>query len=85
MSDFWSGRGATRTEREQFSPEEWDRISTGISEEGTAGKNGIGEIDVAFVLGDALSGIYDPDGRLGEVEDEKAGKDLWRTRSGFFV
>lgn len=31
---------------------------------------------MTFVLGGALSGIYAPDRRLGEVEDEKAGEDL---------
>ena len=29
-----------------------------------------------MILGCALSGIYGPDGRLGEVEDEKAGENF---------
>ena len=31
---------------------------------------------MTFILGCALRDIYGPDGCLGEVEDEKAGKDL---------
>lgn len=49
--DFWSGGGSARAEREQLSPEKRERIGKGISEEGTAGKDGVGEINVAFVLG----------------------------------
>lgn len=75
-SDFWSGRGASRTDWELFSPEEWEWIGDWLSEESTASKNGVGKIDAALILGCALSGIYSPDGRLCEVEDEKAGEDF---------
>lgn len=75
-SDFWSGRGASRTDWELFSPEKWEWIGDWLSEESTASKNGVGKIDAALILGCALSNIYGPDERLGEVEDEKTGKDF---------
>ena len=74
--DFGPWRSPSGADREQFSPEERERIGDWLSEESTAGKNGVREIDAAFILGCALSGICGPDGGLGEVEDEKTGKDL---------
>ena len=74
--DLGPWRGSTGADWEQFSPEERERIGDWLSEESTASKNGVREIDAAFILGCALSGIYGPDGRLGEVEDEKAGENL---------
>ena len=74
--DFGPWRSPSGADWEQFSPEERERIGDRLSEESTAGKNGVREIDAALILGCALSGIYGPDGRLGEVEDEKAGENL---------
>ena len=69
-------RGSAGTDGEQFSPEERERIGDWLSEESTADKNGVREINAALILGCALSGIYGPDGRLGEIEDEKAGENF---------
>ena len=74
--DFGSWRSPSGSDREQFSPEERERIGDWLPEESTAGKNGVREINAVFILGCALSGICGPDGGLGEVEDEKTGKDL---------
>ena len=74
--DFGPWRSPSRADWGQFSPEERERIGGWLSEESTASKNGVREIDAALILGCALSGIYGPDGRLGEVEDEKAGENL---------
>lgn len=52
------------------------RTGSGLSEESTASKNSVREINAALIFGCALSGIYGPDGRLGEVEDDKTGKDF---------
>ena len=65
--DFWPWRGSARAEREQLSPEQRERVSTGISEESAAGKDGVGEIDVALVLGRALGGIHGPGRGLGKI------------------
>ena len=74
--DFGSWRSSSGTDWEQFSPEERERIGGQLSEESTAGKNGVGEINAVLILGYTLSGIYSPDGRLSEVEDEEAGEYL---------
>ena len=74
--DFGSWRSSSGTDWEQFSPEERERIGGQLSEESTAGKNGVREINVALILGCALSGIYSPDRRLSEVEDKKTAKSL---------
>lgn len=65
--DFGSWRGSAGAYWEQFSSERRERIGGQISEESTASKNGVREINAALILGSALSGIYGPDGRLGEA------------------
>ena len=74
--DFWPWRGSAWADREQFSPKERERIGDCLSEESAAGKNGVREINAALILGCALGGIYSSDGRLGKVEDKKAGEDF---------
>lgn len=74
--DFGSWRGSAGADREQFSSEERERIGERLSEESTADKNGVREINAALIFGCTLSGIYGPDGRLCEVEDEEAGEDF---------
>ena len=74
--DFWPWRGSTWADRKQFSPKKRERIGDRLSEESTAGKNGIREINTTLILRCALSGIYSPDRRLCEVEDKKASEDF---------
>ena len=74
--DFGPWRGSAAADWHQLSPEKRERTRNRLSEESTAGKNGVREINVALILGCALSGIYSPDRRLSEVEDKKTAKSL---------
>ena len=74
--DFWSWRGAARAEWQQFSPEKRKRVSGGAAQEGAAGKDSVGEVDMALVFGWALRCVHCPGGGLGKIEDEETGEDL---------
>ena len=75
-SDFWSWSGASRADGKQLSSEKREGISGGAAQEGAAGKDSVGEIDMAFVFGGALRYVHRPGGRLGKIEDKKAGEDF---------
>jgi len=49
--DFGPWRGPAGADWEQFSSEERERIGGRLSEESTAGENGVGEIDAVLILG----------------------------------
>lgn len=80
--DFGPWGGSARADWKQFSPEEREWIVGWLSEERTAGKNSVREINAALILGCSLGGIYRPGGRLGEVEDKKTGEDLLEDEVG---
>ncbi len=74
--DFGPWHGSAGADREQFLPKEREGIGDCLSEESATGKSGVREINAALILGCALSGIYNPDRRLGKVEDEKTSENL---------
>lgn len=74
--DFWSWKTPVRAEREQLAAEKRERVGRRAAQESTAGKDGIGEIDMAFVPGSAMRGIHGPGRGLGKIENEEAGKNL---------
>ena len=82
--DFWSWGGPARAEREQFSPEKREGIGAGLPEEGAAGKNGVGEIDVALVLGRAMGGIHSPGSSLGKIANEETGENFLKDEFRLF-
>ena len=82
--DFWPWRGAPGTEREQFSAEEREGIGGGAAQEGTAGKDSVGEIDMTPVFGRALRHVHGPGGGLGEIKDEEDGENLLEDEVGLF-
>ena len=78
--DFRSWGYPVRTEGEQLSPEKRERIGSGIPQESTTGKDGVGEIDVTFVFGRAMGGIHGPGGGLSEIENEETGEDFLKNK-----
>ena len=56
--DFCSWGSAPRAKREQSSPEERERISGGVAQECTTGKDSSGEIDMTLVVGCALRRVH---------------------------
>ena len=74
--DFWPWGGPAWAEREQLSPEKRKGIGAGLPEEGAAGKNGIGEIDVALVLGCTVGGVHSPGSSLGKIVNEETGENF---------
>lgn len=79
-----SWKQATGTEGEQFSSKEQERVRGGAAQEGAAGKDGVGKVDMAFVFGIAMGNIRCPGGGLGEIEDQKTGEDLLKDKVGLF-
>ena len=76
IGDFRPWSGAARADRKQLSPEEVERVGGGAAQEGAAGKDSVGEIDMALVFGWALRCVHCPGGGLGKIEDEETGEDL---------
>ena len=74
--DLWPGKSTAWAKWKQFSSEERERVGGEAAQEGAAGKDGIGEIDVAFVFGHAFGDAHRPDGGLGEIEDKETGENL---------
>ena len=81
--DFWSRRGPTWAGRKQFSPEKREWIGSGTPQESTAGRDDVGEIDVAFVFGNAKGGIHGPGDSLCEIEQEEPGENFLKDEVGF--
>ena len=53
------------------------RMGSGsAAQEGAAGKDSVGEIDMALVFGLTLRGVHCPDNGLGKIEDKEAGENL---------
>ena len=76
IGDFWPWSGAARADGKQLSPEDGERIGGGAAQEGAAGKDSVGEIDMALVFGLTLRGVHCPDNGLGKIEDKEAGENL---------
>ena len=76
IGDFRPWSGAARADRKQLSPEEWEWVGGRVAQEGAAGKDSVGKIDMAFVFGWVLRCVYCPGGGLSEIEDEETGEDL---------
>ena len=76
IGDFWPWSGAARADGKRLSPEDGERIGGGAAQEGAAGKDSVGEIDMALVFGWALRCVHSPGGGLGKIEDEETGEYL---------
>ena len=73
---FWPGADPARAEGKQPPMQKREGVVGGAAQKSTAGKNGVREINVTFVLGSAKGGIHGPGGGLGKIINEKAGKNL---------
>ena len=78
--DFGSWEGSARAEGEQFSLKERERVGGRLAQESAAGEDGVGEIDMAFVLGSTRGGVHSPGGSLGEIVNEETGKNLLKDK-----